>query len=125
MLMVREIDTPTVIAVQSRYTALESYSRLRPHVLEVALPVLGERTGDGLRAILARRLEFFDIDAAVDDVVDPAAIPVLADFYAETNGSIRHVLAALDVAAATAVDNGDARLSVGHVRLGIEDWRDR
>ena len=35
------------------------------------------------------------------------------------------MLAALDVAAATAVDNGDPRLELGHVRVGIEDWRER
>jgi hypothetical protein len=37
----------------------------------------------------------------------------------------RHVLDALDAATATAVENGDVRLELGHIRLGIEDWRDR
>ena len=78
-----------------------------------------------LTAILSRRLEFFGIDAAVEETVAPEAIPALAAFYAEKSGSIRHVLAALDAATATAVENGDVRLELGHVRLGIEDWRDR
>lgn len=124
-LLIRETDTPTVVAVQSQYTELAAYAELRPYVLEVAVPILDDRVEESLKAILARRLDFFDIRATVDELVVPEALPVLAEFYAEKGGSIRHVLAALDVAAATAVDNGDTRLELGHVRLGIEDWRDR
>jgi hypothetical protein len=124
-LLVREVDTPTVIAVQSQYAALDAFTELRPLLFELTLPLLGHRTAVALRAILARRLEVFEVAATVDEVVATDALDALADFYAEKDGSIRHVLAALDVAAATAVDNGDVRLELGHVRLGIEDWRDR
>jgi hypothetical protein len=123
MLIVREVDTPTVVAVQTRYTELAAYTELRPHLLEVAVPVLADRVQDSLAAILARRLEFFELEARVDEVLAPEAMPVLAQFYADKQGSIRHVLAALDVAAAAAVDNGDSRLELGHVR--VEDWQDR
>ena len=125
MLLVREVDTPTVVAVQSRYAELDAYTQLRPHVLEVSVPLLVDGVEESLTTILARRLEFFDFDARVEDVVAPEAMGELAAFYAERHGSIRHVLAALDVAAATAVDNGDPRLELAHVRVGIEDWRDR
>jgi hypothetical protein len=124
-LLIREVDTPTVIAVQSAFTQLDAYDELRPHVLEIAVPVLEQGVEASLTSILARRLEFFGIDASVEETVAPEAIPALAAFYAEKGGSIRHVLAALDAATATAVENGDVRLEPGHVRLGIEDWRDR
>lgn len=125
MMMLREVDTPTVVAVQRRYTEVAAYSRLRPHALEVAIPVLDDRIEDGLVAILAKRLEFFAIDATVEEIVAREAMPALARFYTDKDGSVRHVLAALDVAVATAVDNGDPRLEVGHVRIGIGDWQDR
>jgi hypothetical protein len=38
--------------------------------------------------------------------------------YVEKSGSVHHVLAALDAATATAVE-------LGHIRLGMEAWRDR
>jgi hypothetical protein len=44
--------------------------------------------------------------------------------HAEKSGSVRHVFAVLDAATATAVENGDVRLELGHIRLGIEAWRD-
>ena len=87
--------------------------------------MLDGRIEDGLVAILAKRLEFFAIDATVEEIVAREAMPALARFYTDKDGSIRHVLAALDVAVATAVDNGDPRLEVGHVRIGIGDWQDR
>ena len=124
-LLIREVDTPTVIAVQSAFTQLDAYDELRPHVLEIAVPVLEHGVEASLSSILARRLEFFGINATVEETVAPEAIPALAAFYAEKGGSVRHVLAALDAATATAVENGDVRLELGHIRLGIEDWRDR
>jgi len=124
-LLIREVDTPTVVAVQAQYVELDAYAELRPYLLEIAVPLLDVRVEESLKAILARRLDFFDISATVEELVAPETLPILAEFYAEKGGSIRHVLAALDVAAATAVDNGDARLELGHVRVGIEDWRDR
>ena len=56
---------------------------------------------------------------------EPDALPLLAAFYAETQGSIRHVLAALELATAAALDSDGNRLDISHVRLGIEDWRAR
>jgi len=80
---------------------------------------------DCLRVIVSHRLEIFDIDVGMDALIAPDALPALAASYQETKGSIRHVFAALEVAAAAAIDNGAARLEVGHVRLGVEDWRGR
>jgi len=54
-----------------------------------------------------------------------SVLSALAALYDEKNGSIRHVLAALEVAAAAAIDSDATRLEAGYVRLGIEDWRDR
>jgi hypothetical protein len=124
-LLVREIETPTIIAVQDHFTALDAYAELRPNLFEARIPSLAARTVDGLRAILARRLEFFGIDARVEDLIAEEALPALAALYDEKGGSIRHVLAALEVAAAAAIDSDAIRLEAGHVRLGIEDWRDR
>jgi hypothetical protein len=124
-LLVREIETPTTIAVQDHFTELEAYSGLRPYLFEATIPSLAARTGDGLRAILAHRLRFFGIDVRVEDLIAAEALPALAALYEEKEGSIRHVLAALEVAAAAAIDSDATRLEAGHVRLGIEDWRDR
>lgn len=124
-LLVREIETPTIIAVQEHFTALDAYAQLRPHLFEARIPALGARAEEGLRTILVHRLEIFEIGSSVDELIAAEAWPALAALYGETNGSIRHVFAALEVAAAAAIDNQSARLEVGHVRLGVEDWRDR
>lgn len=124
-LLVREIETPTIIAIQEHFTALEAYAQLRPHLFEATIPLLTPGAQDGLRTILARRLEIFEIAVSLDELIAVEALPMLAALYDETNGSIRHVFAALEVAAAAAVDNDATRLEVGHVRLGVEDWRDR
>jgi hypothetical protein len=124
-LLVREVDSPTLFAVQDHFTTLAAYTELRPAVLEVTVPRLHDGVEDALRAILVRRLAGFDLEHGLDSVLSPAALPALAAFYAEKEGSIRHVLAALDVATTAALDSGDERLELGHVRLGIEDWRTR
>jgi hypothetical protein len=124
-LLVREVETPTIIAVQEQFTALDAYAQLRPHLFEASIPLLGAETENGLRTILAHRLEIFGIDRPLDELIAPETLPTLAALYDETDGSIRRVFAALEVAAAAAVDNDATRLEMGHVRLGVEDWRDR
>ncbi len=124
-LLVREIETPTIIAVQDHFTELEAYAELRPYLFEATIPSLAARTVDGLRAILAHRLDFYGIGVRVEDLIADDVLLALAEFYEEKDGSVRHVLAALEVAAAAAIDSDASRLEVGHVRLGIEDWRDR
>lgn len=124
-LLVREVDTPTVFAVQEHFVALGAYTELRPAVLEVTVPRLQDGVADALRSILAHRLAPFELHDGIDSVLCSAALPALADFYTEKEGNIRHVLAALDVATTAALDSGDERLELGHVRLGIEDWRTR
>ena len=124
-LLVREIETPTIIAVQDHFTELDAYAELRPYLFEATIPSLAARTVDGLRAILAHRLEFFGIETSIEDLIADEALSALAALYDEKNGSIRHVLAALEGAAATAIDSDATRLEAGYVRLGVEDWRDR
>ena len=124
-LLVSEVETPTIIAVQEHFTVLGAYAQLRPHLFEASIPLLAADAVDGLRAILARRLAIFEIAVAPEELIAVEALPMLAALYDETSGSIRHVFAALEVAAAAAVDSAATRLQVGHVRLGVEDWRDR
>ncbi len=123
-LLVREIETPTVIAVQDHFAELEAYADLRPYLFETTIPSLAARTVDGLRAILAHRLEVFGIGVTVENLIADEALTALASLYAKKNGSIRHVFAALEVAAAAAIDSDASRLQAGHVRLGVEDWGD-
>ena len=122
-LLVREVETPTIIAVQEHFTTLDAYAQLRPHVFEATIPRLVQPQS-ALRTILEHRLEIFAIGQRADELIAGEAWPVLAELYDETNGSIRHVFAALEVAAAAAVDTHASRLEVGHVRLGVEDWRE-
>lgn len=124
-LLVREIETPTIIAVQDHFTELEAYADLRPYLFETTIPSLAARTVDGLRTIVAHRLEFFGIGIQVENLIADEALAALASLYGKKDGSIRHVLAALEVAAAAAIDTDANRLQAGHVRLGIEDWGDR
>lgn len=124
-MLVREIDTPVVIAVQEHFVELPAYTELRPYLLEVAIPVLTEGISDALHAILRQRLKSLTPPADPEAVVVPDALPQLAALYGETGGSIRHVLAALDVAATAALDSGADRIELGHIRRGIEDWRGR
>jgi hypothetical protein len=124
-LLVREIEAPTLLAVQAQYRAVDAYRRLSTSLLEVAIPLLPAPVVDQLSMILARRLEYHAIDAVLDDVIDADAMSLLAEWYGERDGSLRHVLAALEIAVAAALDSGTERLGVRHVRLGIEEWRDR
>jgi hypothetical protein len=122
-MLVREVDAPTVVAVQEHFVRLASYGEVRPFVLEVSVPLLEDRAEEALRAILERRLAPYDLASGVEEVLALEALPELAGFYAECHGSIRQVLAALDVACAAALDSGHERLELSHVRLGIEDFR--
>jgi len=124
-LLVREVETPTIIAVQEHFTALDGYSQLRRSLFEARIPTLAPQTVNALRTIIAYRLAIFEIDATLDALIADEAWPALAALYDETHGSIRHVVAALELAAAAAIDNQASRLEMGHVRLGVEDWRDR
>jgi hypothetical protein len=124
-LIIREVETPTILALQASFTELDAYAQLRPYLFEAGIPRLSAPIVDGLRTILAHRLQVFEIDTGVEDLVAEDALAALATMYDETNGSIRHVFAALEVAAAAAIDNSAHRLEIGHVRLGVEDWRDR
>ena len=103
----------------------EAYADLRPYLFEATIPSLAGRTVDGLRAILAHRLEVFGIGIQVENLIVDEALAALASLYGKRDGSIRHVFAALEVAAAAAIDSDANRLQAGHVRLGIEDWGDR
>jgi hypothetical protein len=124
-MLVREVDSPTVVAVQEHFVELEAYAEIRPLVLEVRVPLLDGRAENGSGAILDHRLRSYELEGGLRDVLSLDALPELAAFYNESQGNIRQVLAALDVATAAAIDSGHERLELSHVRLGIEDWRSR
>ncbi len=42
-LLVREVETPTIIAVQEQFTALDAYAQLRPHLFEATHSAAGSR----------------------------------------------------------------------------------
>jgi CDC6/ORC-like protein len=122
---IREVDAPLVIAVQNHLTGARGFEALSPGMHLIAVPSFQADAGAALSRIIAHRLEQFEIDADSESVIEGEALDLLASFYEETAGSIRHALAALQSASEYAEDTGAARISAGHVRAAAADWRAR
>jgi hypothetical protein len=80
---------------------------------------------NGLHAIIANRLDQFELAAAPNEVLEDGVTELLVAFYDETNTTLRFTLAALQTAAEYAADGHLARIGAGHVMAALTDWRDR
>jgi CDC6/ORC-like protein len=122
--LVREVQAPSLIAVQSPLAESETFRALAPELRIVELqPFEALPARDALRQILERRLRRNGLEFALSEVVGDDALEVLVAFYAETAGSLRHTLAALQTAADHAVNAGSERIRAPHVQAAAQEWR--
>jgi Cdc6-like AAA superfamily ATPase len=118
-------DAVMLVAVQSDYTRLNGYARIRDRLTaEVTLPRLPDPQM-GLRTILERRIAAACVDVSLDDVLDAEGLDLLSTSYLESvsnsqAGDLRRTLAvmrtALDVALA---DETVQTIGGGHVQEAI------
>jgi hypothetical protein len=107
---VQEVDTPCLIAIQTRLAeASAPYERLAASMEVVGIPHLGGTARASLARILERRLEVAGIDEALAAIVGDDALDGLVQFYDDVRGDIRKTLAALHDAAEEAAEMGSER----------------
>lgn len=122
-MLAREIDAPTLIAVQDEFLDNEAYGELRGGMREVVLPVLDEPAA-AIAAIVQHRItERAQLQANVDDVLDAAAVDAFGQLYTEGSGSLRHTLAAIAASVEHAAEVGVDRVGEAEARYGITQWR--
>lgn len=122
-MLAREIDAPTLIAVQDEFRDNPAYVELRAGMREVTLPVLDDPARAIATIVQHRMTERAGIQAAVDEVIDTAALDAFGEFYGEVGGSFRHTLAAIAASVEHAADVGVDRVEEHEARYGITKWR--
>ena len=121
---VSQVDSPTLVAIQSHLTAgSPAFDRLAPSLHRLAIPVLAEKARSVVEAILTRRLDHAGIDMPASDLITAPGLDLLADFYRETEGDLRRVLAATQDALDRADSDEGQFVDEPHLRFGLGQWR--
>jgi hypothetical protein len=124
--LLREVQAPVLIAVQTRLAEADGFKALAPELRIIELhPFDGVGARDAVRAILQRRLDRNGLPFGLVDAVGDDALDLLVAFYLEMDGSLRHMLAALQTAADHAVNASSERIRAPHVQAGAQEWRGR
>ena len=124
-MLARELDAPTLIAVQDEFLTNEAYVELRGGMREVAIPLLDE-PARAIETIVEHRVtERAGVQASVSDILDTAALDAFGAFYTETGGSLRHTLAAMAASVEHAAEVGAGQVGEREARYGITQWRTR
>lgn len=115
------MDAVTVVAVQTDYTQLDGYLRIRDKLAsEVVLPRLPD-VKQGLARVMAGRMRSAGVTAALDEILEPDGIKKLAGSYAESvsdgrAGDLRRTLAVMRAALEIALSDPTAEtIAEGHV----------
>ncbi|HEX5853457.1 MAG TPA: hypothetical protein VFY36_10235 [Solirubrobacteraceae bacterium] len=120
---VEHVGAPTLVAVQTHLIeGSRAFGRLAPALERLTIPVLAELARPVVDAILARRLMLADLNGQITGIVESAALDELAEFYRQSSGDLRRVLAAAHEAAEHAAAEGAELISLPHVRFGIAQW---
>lgn len=94
-MLAREVGCGFVIAVHDEYLELESY-RAAQEMLSRTIPLpMPANPGDALAVILNRRIELANLGTTIEDILEPAAIDLLAERYA-ADRNLRRMLATVD-----------------------------
>lgn len=121
-----ELDSPCLVAVQTTFTESDAYAQLAAQLRTIEIPTLTDTTAhQALDAIVANRLEQYEMALEPGAVLAGEAAELLIGFYDETGQSLRFTLAALQTAAEYAADMRAQRIAPGHVRAALTDWRAR
>ena len=89
----------------------------------LTIPVITQRTRYVVEAVLNRRLAHADTTLRVRDVFHEDALDMVADFYADTGGDLRRVLAATYDATDHASTDRAELVDAPHVRVGVAKWQ--
>ncbi len=117
------VRTPTLVAVQTHLIeGSRAFGRLAPALERLTIPVLADLARSVVDAILARRLMLAGLNGQITDVVESSALDELAEFYRQSSGDLRRVLAAAHEAAEHAAAEGAGLIALPHVRFGIAQW---
>lgn len=118
-----QVDAPTLVAVQTHLTeGSRAFARLAPGLERLEIPQLDERAQALVASILNRRLALGGLSDRVSAIFDIAAMQALAEFYRDTPGDLRRLLAAAHEAADHAASDGAEQIALAHVRFGIAQW---
>lgn len=121
-MLAKEVDCGFIVAVHDEYTELDAYRSAGDWLSAVIeIPTLPDGVA-GVTRILAGRLELFDSDAVIEEVIEPDAVAVLADRYAATR-NVRDLLRTVDRALEHASSDGLAVLGPDLVRSALAELR--
>jgi hypothetical protein len=121
---VDQIDAPTLVAVQTHLIEnSRAFGRLAPVLERLTIPMLDEHAHHVVDAILTRRIELAELTAPITTIFDNATLDELAEFYRQSNGDLRRVLAAAHEAAEHAAADGAHLIMPPHIRFGIAQWQ--
>ncbi len=115
------MDAVTVVAVQTDYTRLDGYLRIRDRLaFEVVLPQLPD-VEQGLARVMTGRMRSAGVTAALDEILDQNGVQMLVQSYAESvsdghAGDLRRTLAVMRAALEIALSDPTAdTIAGGHV----------
>lgn len=123
---VTELETPSLIAIQTAFTTGQAFAQLAAQMRLVEIPRLDDTNArQALQAIVANRLEQHDAGHDARAVLADETLEQLIGFYDETERNLRFTLAALQTAAEYAADMRAHCIAPGHIRAALTDWRSR
>lgn len=121
---VDQIDAPTIVAVQTHLIdGSRAFARLAPVLELITIPLLSAPARNAIETILARRIELAQPRTQLANVIDATALDVLTEFYTQSGGDLRRVLAAAHEAAEHAAADQAEQISLSHARFGIAQWQ--
>ncbi len=121
---VDQVGAPTIVAVQTHLIeGSRAFARLAPVLELITIPLLSDPARDAIETILARRIELAQLRAQLASIIDATAVDALTEFYTESGGDLRRVLAAAHEAAEHAAADQAEQISLSHARFGIAQWQ--
>jgi len=121
---VDQVDAPTIVAVQTHLiNGSRAFDRLAPVLELITIPLLSDRARNAIETILARRTKLAQPNAQLASIIDTTALDALTEFYTQSDGDLRRVLAAAHEAAEHAAADQAPQISESHARFGIAQWQ--
>jgi Cdc6-like AAA superfamily ATPase len=100
-----------------------AFGRLAPVLERITIPLLSDLARNAIERILARRAELALTNVQIADIIDPVALDALTEFYTNSGGDLRRVLAAAHEATEHAAADQAEQIGLSHDRFGIAQWQ--
>lgn len=120
-ILAKELDAASLLAVQTHRIKTPAYADLRTGLVETTLPDPPDKPV-AITSVLERRVDRAGADVPIADLISDEGVGALVTFFDETEGSFRHVLAAVSAALEHAVPEQPDRLEASHIKYGIQAW---